>query len=104
MSKNIDFNSFVSGLVGYYLKQNNDMSINWLSEQTGLSVSFIQKAIYTPKEKHFNLRHIFLIANAMKISYNELLPSRDNYKLICGEDISAKEWNEYISTIRNGEE
>ena len=54
----LDFNTFVSELVNYHIRMNKNISVALLSEKIGLSNSFVQKALYTPKEKHLMARTI----------------------------------------------
>ena len=99
-----DFNTFVSELVIYHMKMDKFVSIDYLAEKTGLSVSFIQKALYKPSEKHFNSRHIFLLANAMYIDSSELMPSKNNYRKITNKEIDKIEWEKFINRVRGGKE
>lgn len=99
-----DFNTFVSELVIYHLKMDKLITIDYLAEKTGLSVSFIQKALYKPYEKHFNSRHIFLLANAMFIDSAELIPSKNNYRKLTNEEIDDVEWEKFINHVRGEKE
>lgn len=99
-----DFNAFVSELVNYHIRMNKEISIAYLAEKMGVSNSFVQKAIYTPKEKHFNLKHIFLIAQAMNLSVEDLIPSRENYKLITNKDLPKEDWQIFINELRKENE
>lgn len=96
----LDFNTFVSELVNYQIRMNKNLSVSSLSEKIGLSNSFVQKALYTPQEKHFNLRHIFLISQALNLSIDKLLPSRENYKLLKNKDLSAEDWEKFINNLK----
>ena len=96
----LDFNTFVSELVNYHIRMNKNLSVASLSEKIGLSNSFVQKAIYTPKEKHFNLRHIFLISQAIGISIDKLLPNKENYKLLTNKELDDKSWNNFINNLK----
>lgn len=96
----LDFNTFVSELVNYQIRMNKNLSVASLSEKIGLSNSFVQKVLYTPKEKHFNLRHIFLISKAIDLSMDKLLPSKENYKLLTNKDLSDVEWEEFINKLK----
>jgi hypothetical protein len=100
----MDFNSFVSELVNYHLKMKNDVNINKISEKIGISVSFFQKALYTPSDKHFNLKHIFLIADALDMSVEKFLPSKENYKLLTNMELSEKEWQEFLNLMKKEKE
>lgn len=99
----IDFNTFVSELVSYYIRMNKNISVSYLSEKIGLSNSFVQKALYIPKEKHFNLTHIFLISQAMNLSIDNLLPSKENYKLLTNKELSEEDWKSFIDNCKKGE-
>lgn len=96
----MNFNTFVSELVNYHIRMNKKISVAMISEKIGLSNSFVQKAIYTPKDKHFNLKHIFLISQAIEIPIDKLLPSKENYKLLTNVDLSDEEWNMFISNLK----
>lgn len=95
-----DFNTFVSELVNYHIRMNKKISISMLSEKIGLSNSFVQKAIYIPKEKHFNLKHIFLISQIIEIPVEKLLPSKENYKLLTNSELSDREWDMFVSNLK----
>lgn len=100
----MDFNSFVSEIVNYHLKMKKNTNISKLSEKVGVSVSFFQKALYTPTDKHFNLRHIFLIAQALNMSVEKFLPSKENYKLITNKELTDEEWYEFLFITRKEKE
>lgn len=100
----MDFNSFVSELVNYYLKMKTDMNIETLSENTGVSVSFFRQALYTPTSKHFNLKHIFLIAQAFHMDVKNFLPSKENYTILTNTELTDEEWKEFLSLIRKEKE
>lgn len=96
----LDFNTFVSELVNYQIRMNKNLSVALLAEKIGLSISFVQKALYIPKEKHFNLRHIFLISEAIDLPIEKLLPSKENYKLLTNKELTNKEWKEFINKLK----
>lgn len=100
----MDFNSFVSELVNYHLKMKNDINVNEISEKIGVSVSFFQKALYTPTDKHFNLRHIFLIAHALGMNIEKFLPSKENYKLLTNIELTDEEWQEFLNLMKKERE
>lgn len=100
---NIDF--FISGLISYYLRSRSDLTIEMLAEKTQLSVSFISKAVSYSNGKHFNVRHIFLISQALGISIDKLFPSKESYKLLTNKALSNAEWNTIVENFKNtGEE
>ena len=99
-----DFNTFVSELVNYHMKMDKRISIDYLAEKTGLSVSFIQKALYKPSEKHFNNRHIFLLSIAMNIDPTELIPSKKNYNKLTNKEIDDNEWKNFIDYVKGENE
>ena len=99
----LDFNTFVSELVNYHIRMNKDISVALLSEKIGLSNSFVQKALYTPKAKHFNLKHIFLISQALKLSIDKLLPSKENYKLLTNKALTEEEWERFLNVLKKEE-
>jgi len=89
-----DFNSFVSELVYYYLKGCPDMTVDKLAENIGVSSSFIQKCLSSPSTgKHFNLWHIYVIANALNVNISDLIPSKKNYQVLYNKELSQDEWN-----------
>ena len=96
----LDFNTFVSELVNYYLHMNKNISISMLAEEIGLSDSFVQKVLYNPSIKHFNLTHIFLISQALNLPVNKLLPNKENYKLLTNKEISDEDWQVFINNIK----
>lgn len=96
----LDFNTFVSELVNYHIRMNKNLSVASLSEKIGLSNSFVQKALYIPKEKHFNLKHIFLISQAIEVPIDNLLPSKENYKLLTNKELDEKDWNYFINNLK----
>lgn len=95
-----DFNTFVSELLNYHIRMNKNISVALLSEKIGLSNSFVQKALYTPKEKHFNLKHIFLISNVLNLSIENFLPSKENYKLLTNKDLNDDEWEKFLNNLK----
>lgn len=99
----LDFNTFVSELVNYHIRMNKALSVALLSEKIGLSNSFVQKALYIPKEKHFNLKHIFLISEALKLSVDKLLPSKENYKLLTNKDLKDEDWEKFLNGLKKEE-
>lgn len=99
-----DFNTFVSELIYYHIRMNKDISVAFLSEKIGLSTSFVQKALYTPKEKHFNLKHVFLISQAMNLPIADLLPSKENYKLLTNKELSEESWKQFKNNLKKEEE
>lgn len=99
---NIDF--FISSLVSYYLSSRDGFTVEMLAEKMKLSVSFISKAISYSNGKHFNVRHLFLISQALGISIDQLFPSRENYKLLTNKDLSDVEWNAIVENYFKKEE
>lgn len=99
-----DINYFVSNLVYYRLKSKPDFTIARLAEQINVSVSFLNKAIASLEGKRFNVKHLFLIAKALDIEPNGLFPSKENYKLLTGKELSDDAWKQMIENYRNGKE
>lgn len=95
---NIDV--FISGLVSYYLSSRDDFTVEMLAEKMNLSASFISKAVSYSNGKHFNVRHIFLISQALGISVDKLFPSKESYKLLTNKDISDDEWNAIVENYK----
>ena len=95
-----DFNCFVSELVYYHIKMEKNLSVSDLSEKIGLSYSFVQKALSISEKKHFNLTHIFLISQAMDLSIEKFLPSKENYKLLTNKELSEEEWQKFINYLK----
>lgn len=87
-----NFNNFVSELVTYHLRSNPEFTIDKLAEATKLSSSFVQKCVSLSTQKHFNLRHLYIISNVMKIPIEKFMPSKENYKLITNDELTDKEW------------
>ena len=100
----LDFNSFVSELVSYHIRMDKNINISSLSEKIGLSSSFVHKALSSSTGKHFNLRHIFLISQAMNLSMEDLVPSKENYKLITNKELSEEEWSNFINNMKKERE
>lgn len=98
-----DFNTFVSDLVYYHIKMGN-ISASQLSEKIGLSYSFVQKVLSNPKNKHFNLTHIFLISQAIDLPVEKFLPSKENYKLLTNKELSEEEWKKFINYLKKERE
>lgn len=97
-----EFNQFVSDLVYYYLQSCKDMTVDKLSESIGVSSSFMHKCLSsTATGKHFNLRHVYLIANTLNIPVSNLIPSRKNYQILYNKELSQEEWNAIFETHRN---
>ncbi len=99
---NIDF--FISRLVSYHLSAKPDYTAEMLAEQINLSVSFVNKAISYSNGKHFNIRHIFLISNALGVSIDKLFPSRETYKLLTNKELSEDEWDTIVENFKTTKE
>ena len=95
---------FTSELVYYHLKSKPDLTIAKLAEQIDISISFLNKALQSSEGKHFNIRHLFLIANAMEVEISDLLPSKYNYRLLTGKEPTADEWEQIIENYKKGKD
>ena len=97
-----DINYFTSELVYYHLKTGSEFTAAQLAERIGVSVSFLNKALQSAEGKHFNVRHLVLIAAALKIDVCKLLPCRQSYRLLTGKDLSSDEWDQAVENYRKG--
>lgn len=96
-----NINYFVSSLVNYHLRARTNYTVELLAEKIGISKSFINKAISSNGNKHFNVKHLFLIANALNLEPNQLFPSIDNYKLLTNKDLNKNEWDKMVDDYKN---
>lgn len=99
-----DVNYFVSSLVYYHLNTKSDCTIAWLAEQINMSTSFLNKALSANNGKHFNVKHLFLIATALRIEPSKLFPSKENYKLLTNKELTTDEWTQIIENYKNRKE
>lgn len=94
-----NFNRIVAELVDYYATQKHK-SRNDIAAILGVSLSFVNKVHSAPKkprnERHYNAKHIFLIADNFKIDINSLFPSKENYKLLYANTENVDLWYEGI--------
>lgn len=99
-----DINFFVSNLVYYHLRAKTDCTVEWLAEKLNKSISFVNKAISASENKHFNVKHLFLIADALDLEPNQLFPSMENYKLLTGKELTKGDWNEIVEHYKKDKE
>ena len=95
-----DFNTFVSEILNYHIRMNTDLNIAIIAEKIGVSDSFVQKVLYTPKVKHFNLKHIFLLSQELNMQPDKLLPSKENYKLLTNKELSDADWIKFRNNLK----
>lgn len=99
-----DINYFVSNLVYYHLRSKPNCTVAWLAEKINKSISFVNKAISVSENKHFNVKHLFLIADALNLEPNQLFPSMENYKLLTGKEITKKDWKRIVDNYKKDKE
>lgn len=99
-----DFNKFVKELVRYQISGIEELTHEDISEQINVSHSFFRQAISLSSSKHFNLKHIFNISQAIEISIDKLVPSIENFKLLRSREPTQKEWMALTNNAKNKED
>ncbi len=96
-----DFNRFVSHLVHYHLNSSNKHTKEAIAENLGVSVSFFDKCLHGYEGKHFNLKHLFLIAETLEVSIDNLVPSIKGYSLLHNQELTKEEWKAFVENYKN---
>ena len=74
----------------------------------GVTESFVKKLHSPTAEKHYNVIHLFLLANHWNININELIPSMDTLGKLekyrdCSQDALREKTNEMVVVLRKDE-
>ena len=99
-----NFYQIIAELVDIQIRSHNETRED-VAAVLGVSESFVKKLHSPTAEKHYNVIHLFLLANHWNISINALLPSTDTLCKLdiyrdCSADDLREKVNEMIAVLR----
>ena len=99
MSKHNDFYQLIAELVDIEIRSHVETREN-IASVLGLTESFVKKVHSPTAEKHYNVIHLFLLANHWNIEISDLIPSAKNLsRLVKYEGVSIVELQEKIDAM-----
>ena len=94
-----DFHQLIAELVDIKIRSHGETRED-IAAALGLTESFVKKVHSPTAEKHYNVTHLFLLANHWNIEFSDLIPSAATLsKLVRYEGYSIIELQEKIDEM-----